>query len=599
MAEVIARLLAETGQPPTIEELREELGVGSTRTVLRYLQELEEAGVIERWSGARGLRLLRQPSVSDQTIEVPLVGEAPAGALMDAVENRLGSVRIARPRRDREQLYLLRVRGDSMNQADVGGRLIESGDLVLVRRASTADSGDIVVAPFRGWPGDHQAPEAWASHYVVLRAHNPQTRSHADHHRRRGSGSGRRHRCYQARRGGLMGGLKPAQASATAGGLSPVKQISRGIRRPTQLILYGIAAGHCQFQGCRTCLTAHHVDQAPGNYGEKAHIVAFRKKGPRGETIDDVDDINGIENLMLLCAPCHKKIDDNADDYPRELLLTIKRDAEAFVRAAMAQRDDLRTHVITFAAPIHGKPVIISDQRVREALRPRYAASQEFTRIDLNGITVGDTEAFYAAAQEQLVRSVSDLQRHDGPFLRAGHASVFALGPMPLLIKLGALLTDKVDTDFFQRHQEEDWTWKQSGPPIRFEVTLPTAPDAAAPVVVLLSLSGTIGRADLPAEFATSPNIFEMTLGECTSDRTFLRTRDDLAAFRSSWIGLQAEVSRLVGVGAPINLFPAIPAPIAVLCGRARHPKAQGNLIVYDLRRDIGGFHRILEVSHD
>ncbi|MCA8890416.1 MAG: HNH endonuclease [Hyphomonas sp.] len=396
-----------------------------------------------------------------------------------------------------------------------------------------------------------------------------------------------------------MGGLKPAQASATAGGLSPVKQISRGIRRPTQLILYGIAAGHCQFQGCRTCLTAHHVDQAPGNYGEKAHIVAFRKKGPRGETIDDVDDINGIENLMLLCAPCHKKIDDNADDYPRELLLTIKRDAEAFVRAAMAQRDDLRTHVITFAAPIHGKPVIISDQRVREALRPRYAASQEFTRIDLNGITVGDTEAFYAAAQEQLVRSVSDLQRHDGPFLRAGHASVFALGPMPLLIKLGALLTDKVDTDFFQRHQEEDWTWKQSGPPIRFEVTLPTAPDAAAPVVVLLSLSGTIGRADLPAEFATSPNIFEMTLGECTSDRTFLRTRDDLAAFRSSWIGLQAEVSRLVGVGAPINLFPAIPAPIAVLCGRARHPKAQGNLIVYDLRRDIGGFHRILEVSHD
>ncbi|MCA8890417.1 MAG: transcriptional repressor LexA [Hyphomonas sp.] len=177
MAEVIARLLAETGQPPTIEELREELGVGSTRTVLRYLQELEEAGVIERWSGARGLRLLRQPSVSDQTIEVPLVGEAPAGALMDAVENRLGSVRIARPRRDREQLYLLRVRGDSMNQADVGGRLIESGDLVLVRRASTADSGDIVVALVDGQATIKRLK--LGPHYVVLRpqssnpAHTP------------------------------------------------------------------------------------------------------------------------------------------------------------------------------------------------------------------------------------------------------------------------------------------------------------------------------------------------------------------------------------------------------------------------------------------
>ncbi|MBY0563709.1 MAG: DNA-binding protein [Hyphomonadaceae bacterium] len=35
VAEVIARLFAETGQPPTIEELRKTLDVGSTRTVLR------------------------------------------------------------------------------------------------------------------------------------------------------------------------------------------------------------------------------------------------------------------------------------------------------------------------------------------------------------------------------------------------------------------------------------------------------------------------------------------------------------------------------------------------------------------------------------
>ncbi len=46
-----ARILKEirnhffhAGVPPTIEELRQALGVGSTRTVLRYLQELEAAG---------------------------------------------------------------------------------------------------------------------------------------------------------------------------------------------------------------------------------------------------------------------------------------------------------------------------------------------------------------------------------------------------------------------------------------------------------------------------------------------------------------------------------------------------------------------------
>ncbi len=36
------------GLPPTIEELRRALGVGSTRTVLRYLRWLEEEGDIER-----------------------------------------------------------------------------------------------------------------------------------------------------------------------------------------------------------------------------------------------------------------------------------------------------------------------------------------------------------------------------------------------------------------------------------------------------------------------------------------------------------------------------------------------------------------------
>ena len=177
VAEAIARLLAETGQPPTIEELREALDVGSTRTVLRYLLELEEAGVIERWAGARGLRLIRQPGIGDQTIEVPLLGEAPAGALMDAIENRLGSVRIARPRGDREQLFLLRVRGDSMNQAEVSGRLIEDGDLVLVRRASAANPGDIIVALVDGQATIKRLK--LGPHYVVLRpqssnpAHTP------------------------------------------------------------------------------------------------------------------------------------------------------------------------------------------------------------------------------------------------------------------------------------------------------------------------------------------------------------------------------------------------------------------------------------------
>lgn len=139
------------GVPPTIEELRRKLGVGSTRTVLRYLKWLEDEGDIERWSGARGLRPLRSEISSVQTRAVPVVGQAPAGPLMLAEQNIDGWVKmpktIARPG---SEYFLLRVRGNSMNKGKVAGEKIEDGDLALVRQQATANDGDIVVALIDG-----------------------------------------------------------------------------------------------------------------------------------------------------------------------------------------------------------------------------------------------------------------------------------------------------------------------------------------------------------------------------------------------------------------------------------------------------------------
>jgi repressor LexA len=137
--------------PPTIEELRRALGVGSTRTVLRYLRWLEEEGDIERWNGARGLRPLRSDINTVQTRAVPVVGQAQAGPVLLAEQNVGGWVqmpkKIARPG---SEYFLLRVRGNSMNKAKVAGEKIEDGDLVLVRQQATANDGDIVVALIDG-----------------------------------------------------------------------------------------------------------------------------------------------------------------------------------------------------------------------------------------------------------------------------------------------------------------------------------------------------------------------------------------------------------------------------------------------------------------
>jgi repressor LexA len=147
----INEALMKGGLPPTIEELRRKLGVGSTRTVLRYLRWLEEEGDIERWTGARGLRSLRSNVSHVQTRAVPVVGQAPAGSLLLAEQNVDGWVQMPKAIvRPGSEYFLLRVRGNSMNKAKVAGEKIEDGDLILVRQQATADDGDIVVALIDG-----------------------------------------------------------------------------------------------------------------------------------------------------------------------------------------------------------------------------------------------------------------------------------------------------------------------------------------------------------------------------------------------------------------------------------------------------------------
>jgi repressor LexA len=149
VVDALSRWFIRNSVPPTVEELRRLLGVGSTRTVLRYLDALKEEGYIERWSGARGLRMRRGPTArSLETRLVPIVGEAPAGQLMPAEENMLGQVQMPKEflKPPSANFFLLRVRGDSMNRAKVEGQTIEDGDLVLVRQQDRVDPGKIVVA---------------------------------------------------------------------------------------------------------------------------------------------------------------------------------------------------------------------------------------------------------------------------------------------------------------------------------------------------------------------------------------------------------------------------------------------------------------------
>jgi repressor LexA len=129
------RILA--GRPPTVREVQEAFGFHAVETARRHLENLVAEGRLGRHAGkSRGYMLSEAPGL----LYVPLLGRVQAGALTTAVEEPEGYVPLS-VGPGRGELFALRVQGESM----VGAGILP-GDVAIVRRQSTADSGDIVVA---------------------------------------------------------------------------------------------------------------------------------------------------------------------------------------------------------------------------------------------------------------------------------------------------------------------------------------------------------------------------------------------------------------------------------------------------------------------
>jgi repressor LexA len=134
--------IADKGYPPTLRELADGLGVGVTRGVVKHLEALERKGYLKRSPGAsRGIELASRtaPQARDAAL-VPVLGRVPAGPMELAVEEYDDSLVLDQSVAG-EGTFLLRVTGDSMS-----GDHITIGDLVLVKKQETAESGDLVVA---------------------------------------------------------------------------------------------------------------------------------------------------------------------------------------------------------------------------------------------------------------------------------------------------------------------------------------------------------------------------------------------------------------------------------------------------------------------
>jgi repressor LexA len=171
--EIIEQHTRKHGYPPSVREIGEAVGLTSPSTVHAHLAALQRRGYLRRDpTKPRAIEVRWDPNsdaVADRrpVRHVPLVGDVAAGTDVLAQENIEELLPLPVDFTGEGELFMLRVRGDSM--IDAG---ILDGDFVVCRSQATADAGDIVVA---GIPGDEATVKTFTTQgdRVVLVPANP------------------------------------------------------------------------------------------------------------------------------------------------------------------------------------------------------------------------------------------------------------------------------------------------------------------------------------------------------------------------------------------------------------------------------------------
>jgi len=147
--EFIRTFIDQHDYPPSIRQIQEACDISSTSVVDYNLRALEKTGHIRRdREVSRAIELLHGAGKRSRVIAVPIIGTIAAGQpipvpsadtwsydaseTVDVTPDKVGH---------REDVYALRVRGDSMIDA-----LVNDGDIVLMQKAETASDGEMVAA---------------------------------------------------------------------------------------------------------------------------------------------------------------------------------------------------------------------------------------------------------------------------------------------------------------------------------------------------------------------------------------------------------------------------------------------------------------------
>jgi repressor LexA len=143
--EFIIACQRERNFPPTIREIGDHVGLKSPATVANHITVLRDAGYIAKnpqQPRTLTVRLDADSMALDSSVRsIPFVGDVAAGTGVLATESLHEMMTVPAQLAGRGDSFVLQVRGESMIGAG-----IMPGDLLVVNRQATAETGEIVIA---------------------------------------------------------------------------------------------------------------------------------------------------------------------------------------------------------------------------------------------------------------------------------------------------------------------------------------------------------------------------------------------------------------------------------------------------------------------
>lgn len=231
-----------------------------------------------------------------------------------------------------------------------------------------------------------------------------------------------------------------------------------------------ISHGRCMFRGCGEPLNLDLLTGRKGNYGTNAHIVAASEQGERGLIELSAELSNNPENLLYICEKHHRLIDRVAGaDFPASELSLMRKE---FIDASERLLDGLSYRPIVVYSilwPVAGN--FISSPCVRDISS---SLALIHSRIDGLNRVLSSNEKYYRdnpeALNEQLIERVNiEAENILSQTKEYGfRAAIFAFGPTPALIGLGALLGNKNEfTPMHRSRENNSWLWPGNPTPFQ------------------------------------------------------------------------------------------------------------------------------------